>query len=126
MGIYINPKGISKEEWIDTYGEMLCQPDADVIKELRDIADDCQLFEKNFPVVEIDNGGFTALAVCWCRAEVERFHDPSDPRLTMWWIVSAKNLKDVLPESDFETFVRVKGPIDAKMRFAPGIPEEYL
>ena len=103
----------------------MCTSKDDVINKLRDCADEYGLFEKEFPVVLIDNGNFKAAAVCWCRAEVERFYDPGDPRPMTWWLVPVERLKEVLSESDFET-VRVKGPIDARMRFTPRIPDEYL
>ena len=104
----------------------MCTSEDDVISKLREEADERGLFEQEFPVVLIDNGGFQAAAVCWCRSEVERLYDLGDPRPMRWYMVAAKDLKEILSKAEFETFIKIKGPFDAKMRFAPGIPEEYL
>lgn len=88
MGYYINPKGMTKEEWLQENhrGFSLIPPKAF----RRDGAEGPELV-----VCLVDNGGFTAAGVVYCQTELEAFAQP-DPRPKLWfWVPKAKVLEEV-------------------------------
>lgn len=85
MGIYINPKNVSKEEWLETYG----------VREFGNLTETVD-FVAYFPVVLVDTGLFTAAAVADSENEYLRFNQPGDSRSKKVYIVSIERLKDVL------------------------------
>ena len=64
MGIYINPPNLSKEEFLEQYGEILS------FDEWRKIQYPIANLNA-VPVVYIDNGSFSALGVAYNRGEQE-------------------------------------------------------
>lgn len=82
MGIYINPRDMTKEQWLLENGTP--QPQPSIHRAGDDVA-----------VVYIDNGGFTAAGVAYNQRELEAFSDPADPRYKLWFSVPINKLIDV-------------------------------
>ncbi|KKK56068.1 hypothetical protein LCGC14_3068240 [marine sediment metagenome] len=97
MRYYINPSGETKEAWLNNHGLEVFYPAWD-------------LLTTNFPglmkhpegrgmyVCLVDNGPFTAAAICYTEQEFDEFNDPSDPRPQTWYVVPRKDIIDVCPE----------------------------
>jgi hypothetical protein len=91
MGCYINPKGMSKEEW------------------LRNNAKRCNIIEAkasfttkgSLPVVLIDNGLSTAAGICYNEREFEAFTDPDDDRPKKYYVANIVDLVGVSPILDY-------------------------
>ena len=84
MGCYIDPKDMTKEEWIAKHGVLLTSfykwnPD-------------------KMPVCLVDNGPFKALAITYNEAELKEFLRPDDKRKKIWYLVDVEHLKPYLPE----------------------------
>jgi len=88
MGLYINPKNMSKEEWlIENRTNVFLQP-----------PNNLKMIPYNHVLVCIvDNGKFTAAAVIYDGDELEAFADPSDNRPKIWNIVPLEKIKEVCP-----------------------------
>lgn len=82
MGYYINPIGMSKEEWLLINGEHIHWSDALIVD-----------MTEYTPVCLVDNGGFTAAAICYNVEEADRFLNPNDTRPKMWFLVETAKLK---------------------------------
>ena len=83
MGCYVNPKEISKEEW-------LYQQDEGTEK-----APAWEFVPKGMlPVCLVDNGGFTAAAVAYSESERDRF-DEEDGRPKKWFLIPIDDLYQV-------------------------------
>jgi len=93
MGIYINPEDRTKEQWLIKYGIETTIIDATV-------AD----FEVFFPVCLVNNGAFTAAAVCDTLEELEHFMFP-DGRQKQLYLVAAYDLGNVLDSHEM-TYLR--------------------
>lgn len=93
MGIYINPKDQSKEEWLIKN------------KEIVHVEVD---FKNYFSVCLVDNGMFTAAAVCGDENERERFSIP-DGRPKQWFVVSLESLKLVLDNFEIKYLIESGG-----------------
>ena len=91
MGIYINPKNESKEQWLESVSEPT------TLNKLRE-AD----YKTLFPVVWVDNGHFTAAAVADSPKELHRFVDFPDSRPMKYYLVSFTSLKTVLQKFEIE------------------------
>lgn len=92
MGIYINPKGQSKEEW-------LLSIDDKSVGLVRNPRPDEVL------LCHVSNPGFTALAVCYNRAEFYAFNHPDDHRFKIWVIVPKSAVcPEFCDESEIEEF----------------------
>jgi len=88
MGFYINPKGATKEEFLEAHGALL--PHTPTTHRI----------EGDVVVCLIDNIGrdFTAAGICYTQNELERFHDrPGDHRPRKWYAV---------PEADLTPFMK--------------------
>ncbi len=87
MGVYINPTGQTKEEWLIENAQEIPapQPWTDENKE--------QLL-----VVLVDNGPFTAAAVCYSRREQEEFTNGTDYRRKRYFLAPTAKLLDVSPD----------------------------
>lgn len=88
MGCYINPKDMSKETWLVRNG-ILCTPAAALAVD----------FKTELPVCLMQNSGFTAAGIGYCKEEAERFAWP-DGRKKLWFIVEAEKLKPFLRDED--------------------------
>lgn len=85
MGYYINPSdGTGKEDWLRQHGRPLAAAPA-----RHDDGD-------GLAVCLIDNGLFTAAAICYCQAELTAFADPSDRRPKTWFMVPKPLLQPFL------------------------------
>ncbi len=88
MGAYVNSPHDSKEEWLR--------------KNWRSRAGSEPSFEHRpsgtLPVCVVDNGLFTAAAICFSETEFKAFMDPDDPRPKSWCYVDVELLKTVSPE----------------------------
>jgi len=83
MGLYIDPKGRRKEEWLQEHGTI--------------ITDDFEwtaFDEDTLPVVLIENGLFTAAGVAYSEAEYDLFMEP-DGRPRTVFAVSKKDIMEV-------------------------------
>lgn len=80
MGCYVNTRDGSKEEFLALCGETTNGP--------------CAITETHLPVVWVNNGPFTAVAVAYSQREIEAFLYP-DPRPKQWYRVSREDLRKV-------------------------------
>lgn len=85
MGYYINPVDMSKEAWLDLYGERLDDPP------------ETSTAPGYHYVCVVDNGPFTAAGICYNDREQEAFSDPGDIRPKQWYSVPDAALCDVCP-----------------------------
>ena len=80
MGYYINPKDMSKEEFLVRKGLLLDEPP--IVHE----ADD------RTAVCLVDNGGFTAAGIIYRADELPVFTNPKDYRPKQWYMVKNSDL----------------------------------
>jgi len=91
MGIYINPKGMSKEEWLKKNGVLLPQPPF------------WPPPKDTIPVCLVDHyGHHTAAGVAYKKSEYRTFTDPSDDRKRIWYLVPWEKLDGVLTMWELE------------------------
>lgn len=79
MGWYINPPSMSKERWLTENGQRTDGP--------------APITETHLPVCLVNNGPFTAAAICPHEREVQAFASP-DGRPKIWFSVSRQSLAD--------------------------------
>lgn len=91
MGAYINPKTMSKEEWLSTNGTEVGNNYFVPPFNFFEVAD-------SLPVVLVDNGAFTAAAIGFCKREYEYFMDEIDTRPKTIYMVIKDKLYDVSAE----------------------------
>jgi sugar lactone lactonase YvrE len=91
MGVYINPKNQSKEDWLreNCISVSRYTPVFDQTKEI-------------LPVCLVDNGIFTAAGIAFSEREREAFLDPTDRREKLWFEVKTSKLLEVEPSLKFE------------------------
>ena len=80
MGMYINPVGISKEEWLHKNGIAISKEDAEITNGV-------------YPVCLVDNGPFTAAAIAYNEEELYVFKNDTTGRRMRWYLVEAVLLK---------------------------------
>jgi hypothetical protein len=84
MGYYINPPDLTKEAWLQEYGQVTTTPawpaPVDTVM-----------------VCLVDNGPFTAAAIAYCEEEFNEFSAPSDPRPRIWYYVPIDDIVRVEP-----------------------------
>jgi hypothetical protein len=80
MGYYINPKSITKERWLTEHGRLITLAEA----KAHTVGD-------NVVVCLVDNGVFTAAAICYSDRERNVFAEP-DGRPKRWYLVSRELL----------------------------------
>lgn len=85
MGIYINPRSVSKENWLKAHGRQLATA-PDKFREGDDYA-----------VILVDNGPFRAAGVCFSQSELDEFKYP-DQRPKTWYMVPRSSLEAELRE----------------------------
>ena len=97
MGCYVNPKGMSKEEWLTENGFPVSEGQArNTMKN--------EAYRKEagiLPVILIDNGLFTAAGVAYCKEEFEAFTDPSDTREKLFFLCTIEDLREVCPLDNY-------------------------
>ncbi len=82
MGYYINPKGISKEQYLEKHGETMSSPSFRALDKTKAL------------VCLVDNGRFTAAGICYSNNEFEAFNEASDDRPKRWFSVPKQILID--------------------------------
>lgn len=96
MGLYINPTGCTKEQWLQENGvlfaptltgywhiiETVFKPESDALL-----------------VCLVDNGPFKAAAVAYDESELEAFNQPDDYRPKVWYVVKKADIKAVCPDA---------------------------
>lgn len=98
MGVYVNPIDMTKEEWLESFGEKLSEAPASIDEH-----------PGSLPVCLVDNGLFTAAGVAYSEVELEVFaYRPGDTRPKTWYwvpvkrLLEASNLLHYLEASDGE------------------------
>lgn len=86
MGAYINPKHMTKEDWLLLHGESFNL-----------MAGWGHLKKGYLPVCLIYNNYFTAAEICYSEKEFKAFLHP-DERPKRWYQVSIEKLHEVSPE----------------------------
>jgi hypothetical protein len=101
MGIYINPQGMTKEQWLEKNGILADEVFLNEITE--------KTFHKNFgsllPICLVDNGPFTAANVGYKIQEIKWWFHKDDLRPKKFYIVCIEDLEKVL---DKEQMVFIK------------------
>lgn len=87
MGCYINPRDMSKEEWLELFGVRTAAP--------------APLSETHVPVCLVNNGPFTAAAVGFNDDEVKAFLYP-DGRPKIWYTVPRTVVRQVSDLANWE------------------------
>lgn len=85
MGYYIDPKHMSKEEWLGKYGENISPK---VAREHK--------IDGRYVVCLVDNMIFTAAGICYDDDERNAFLRP-DSRPKTWYLVPRNELKQFCP-----------------------------
>lgn len=99
MGIYINPKGQTKESFLLEHGREVPQPN--FLQPINPAKSDEVL------VCLVKNSFFTAAAVAFDQAELEEFVQPEDKRKKIWYILPKSCLSEkVLKEEDLKRIKR--------------------
>ena len=97
MGMYINPSGMSKEDWLLNNA---------IPVKLQELSNFDWKSDK-VPVALLDNGMFTAAGVCFNKEEFEVFSNP-DGRRKLWFTVSKEKLRQVSPD-DYDNYFHNEG-----------------
>lgn len=84
MGIYINPKNMSKEQFLLNHGEEVFEITPKAIWDKRPGG--------SLPVVLVNNGPFTAAGVCDSLQELSAFLHPGDHRPKTLFYVKIQHL----------------------------------
>lgn len=87
MGVYINSRNMSKEDWLEING---------VPTTLNSLEHWNDLSYGTLPVCLVDNGHFTAAGIAYCKEELECFKR-NDGRPKKWFIVEIHKLHEVSP-----------------------------
>lgn len=78
MGWYINPHSQTKEDWLAEHGTRTLGPG--------------EITETHLPICLVDNGFFTAAAICPNERELIEFARDDDDRPKVWFSVPRKTL----------------------------------
>jgi hypothetical protein len=105
MGLYINPKEGTKEDWLAKHGE-----------EQTSVPRHCKVGTK-IVVCLIGNVFFTAAGwqrlqetlVMYRQAELEEFADPIDTRPKRWFLVEEKDIRDVCGQRSANFYLGTEG-----------------
>lgn len=91
MGLYINIRDQSKEDWLLANGEV-------IFDEKRGLSVPPSTFIRNdtIAVCLVDNGPFTAAAVAYSPDELAAFSSPEDFRPKVWFWVPIDKISEVL------------------------------
>ena len=92
MGMYINPRRGSKEQWLDE-NAVPVQPENYGSTRQEQYAALCK--DGFLPVCLVDNGPFTAAGIAYSQGEYEAF-SYEDPRPRKWFIAPAALLQEFM------------------------------
>lgn len=98
MGCYVNPVGMTKEEFLKAEGREATQEDHEALKN-NDVSS--FLAKGELPVILVDNGPFTAAAVLHSNREAAVFREPTDFRPRAYFVVPIEKLKTVSPLNSY-------------------------
>ena len=94
MGLYVNPNGIDKVEFLRVFGREITKP-ASFAETTED---------DSFLVVLVDNRVFSAAGVVWCPREFEEFvNSANDTRAKRYFIVKRELLREVC--QDYNNYI---------------------
>jgi len=93
MGCYINSRHLTKEAWLKQNAVMTAGP--------------TPISETMIPICLVDNGPFTAAAVCFNDGELQAFQRP-DGRPKIWFTAPRELVRQV---SDLENWEKERGRI---------------
>lgn len=82
MGYYIDPPNMSKEQFLEKYGQPLSS-----------ISSDYNFSGDKLPVCLVDNGWMTAAGIAYHPREIEAFNNPNDIRPKKWFEVAKTDLE---------------------------------
>lgn len=86
MGLYINPDNEEKETFLEREALKIGYGPPEWPKD-----------DKLVPVCLVDNGYFTAAAICYSPKEMEAFDNPNDYRPKTWYIIEKSKVKKWFP-----------------------------
>lgn len=104
MGLYLNPRKMSKEQFLLSYGTKIPQPASWL--ENAELGLVCLL----------DNRIFTAAAVMFNVHEFKAFTDVNDHRPRTWYLVPMDRLREEIPEDEFYRYFPQLRPNPACVR----------
>ena len=89
MGIYLNPRGKTKEQWLKENGKLVPWPSVGAKMPEGD-----QRY-----VMWVNNGPFTAAAVAFCQSELDYFARErlTDDREALCYLVPLEKLREEIP-----------------------------
>lgn len=87
-GCYVNPRDMTKEDFLLLHGEQTVKPGP--------------ITESHLPVCLVYNPGFSAAAVGHKQSEIDAFNDPNDGRPKLWFNVSREDLRTVSDLASYE------------------------
>lgn len=88
MGIYVNPRDVSKEEFLGIYGEMMKEAPDHFMRTNEN-------GKEQYAVCWVDNGWMTAAGICFNENELAAFKCP-DQRPKRWFWVDKKRLGEFM------------------------------
>ena len=91
MGIYFDPRNVSKEEWLYFNAEKFIPASA------LDAQYDLIRSNNQVPICLVDNGSFRAAGIAYTAFEYHRFIESTDDRPVSWWLVSVDKLLEEMP-----------------------------
>ncbi len=89
MGLYINPSGQNKEEWLHENATQISRPYP---------SDSGYIGTAKALVCLVHNPGFTAAGVMVDQRDFDDFTDEDDPRFKRWYLVDKSKLPEVCNE----------------------------
>lgn len=89
MGVYLNPKKMSKEEWLKNKAYVMIN---------HELPFDEVVEGGMLPVVLVDNGSFTAAGIAYDEKEYLCFTADDDPRPKKVYLAFINDLLDQVPE----------------------------
>lgn len=100
MGAYINPKNMTKEQWL-AENAIEVEISGDTPELIRQVLLDEKIPYSHLPVVLVDNGAFTAAGIAFSKGELMAFTDKRDMRPKRYFIAPIEKLHEVSPELKF-------------------------
>lgn len=102
VGLYLNPKGMSKDEWLKKHGSLIATDLFGDIKQFDDTPDEIEKTWKhhaqndNAVICLVDNGGFMAAGLAFSAREMAAFDHPCG-RTKEWYTVPVSAIREEDP-----------------------------